>query len=227
MEEGNIKEHRNYLEIEEEKRKRARLVRTTVEGPLLRVVSKAEKVTVKIQPPMPPPLPLHSMPTPYPYLYPSSSQASASYSQPPLFVPMPAAGYYGSPPQYSAPPTAFPQMAFVHHQHGQLYAPPGSAPGQPAPVSQQSFPPPPPPEPIERIETVMKNYVIHENGQDEDATRPLWKDTMTAMFGDHVNWEGLKVYTVKGRPMSKFLYQCWLLMLMTDVLQVAPRRAVR
>ena len=51
MEEGNIKEHKNYLTLEEEKRKKARLVRETVEGPLVRWISKAEKVKVSVEPP--------------------------------------------------------------------------------------------------------------------------------------------------------------------------------
>ncbi|KAI0079073.1 hypothetical protein K474DRAFT_725781 [Panus rudis PR-1116 ss-1] len=52
MEEGNVIEHREYLSVEEEKRKRARLVKQRIEGPLLRWVSKAveEKVTIE-QPP--------------------------------------------------------------------------------------------------------------------------------------------------------------------------------
>ena len=50
-EEGNIREHRDYLKNEEEKRKRARVVRTTIEGPKLRWVSVVEDVKVPIPPP--------------------------------------------------------------------------------------------------------------------------------------------------------------------------------
>jgi len=46
MEEGNIVEHKNYLFVEEEKRKRAHTVRVTISGPLLRWVSRHETVTV-------------------------------------------------------------------------------------------------------------------------------------------------------------------------------------
>ena len=46
MEEGNIVEHRNYLSNEDEKRKRAHVVRPVVQGPLLRWVSKRESITV-------------------------------------------------------------------------------------------------------------------------------------------------------------------------------------
>lgn len=51
-EEGNIREHRDYLKNEEEKRKRARVVRTTIEGPKLRWISRTEKVKVPIPPPL-------------------------------------------------------------------------------------------------------------------------------------------------------------------------------
>ena len=46
MEEGNIVEHKNYLSIEEEKRKRAHAVRATISGSLLRWISRHETVTV-------------------------------------------------------------------------------------------------------------------------------------------------------------------------------------
>ena len=42
MEEDNIQEHRNYLSLEEERRRLARVVRTAVQGPLLRWVTKHE-----------------------------------------------------------------------------------------------------------------------------------------------------------------------------------------
>ncbi|PPQ97028.1 hypothetical protein CVT26_001286 [Gymnopilus dilepis] len=61
-EETNIIEHRDYLKIEDEKRKRARVVRTTTEGPLLRWVSRIEDEKVEIPPPPPPPQPV--APTP-------------------------------------------------------------------------------------------------------------------------------------------------------------------
>ncbi|KAF9523646.1 YL1 nuclear protein-domain-containing protein [Crepidotus variabilis] len=52
-EEGNIREHRDYLKNEEEKRKRARVVRTAVEGHKLRWVSRIEEAKVPIPPPGP------------------------------------------------------------------------------------------------------------------------------------------------------------------------------
>ena len=50
MEAGNITEHRNYLSLEEEKRRKARQIRTSVHGPLLRWVSKSEPVAVEEPP---------------------------------------------------------------------------------------------------------------------------------------------------------------------------------
>jgi len=46
MEEGNIVEHKNYLFVEEEKRKRAHAVRETISGPLLRWISRRETVSI-------------------------------------------------------------------------------------------------------------------------------------------------------------------------------------
>ena len=54
-----------------------------------------------------------------------------------------------------------------------------------------------------RAEEVSKTYIIHETSQDETATRPPWKDTMTAMFGDHVKWEDMRAYVSRGRPLCK------------------------
>jgi hypothetical protein len=61
-----------------------------------------------------------------------------------------------------------------------------------------------PPCPLKPLtESVSKNYVVHETSQDESATRPPWKDTMAAMFGDHVDWENVKAYVSRGRPMCE------------------------
>ncbi|KAF7375065.1 Vacuolar protein sorting-associated protein 72 [Mycena sanguinolenta] len=53
-EEGNIIQHRDYLKLEEEKRRRARVVRPTVQGPLVRWVSRVEEAKIVIPPPPPP-----------------------------------------------------------------------------------------------------------------------------------------------------------------------------
>ena len=85
----------------------------------------------------------------------------------------------------------------------QAQAPRSAQPPQPAaPVD-----PPQPPPPVERKETVAKQYVVHEITQAEKS-RPNWASTMTAMFGDHAEWEKLRVYTSKGRPLSKPITCC-------------------
>ena len=47
-EEGNIAAHKNYLALEEEKRRKAHAVRPAVTGPLVRWVSKGEEIQVPV-----------------------------------------------------------------------------------------------------------------------------------------------------------------------------------
>jgi vacuolar protein sorting-associated protein 72 len=63
------------------------------------------------------------------------------------------------------------------------------------------LPAPPEPQPTERREKVAKNYVVHELSQYEGVPQPPWTETMTAMFGDHVKWDELRVYVGKSRPL--------------------------
>ena len=53
-----------------------------------------------------------------------------------------------------------------------------------------------------RTENVCKNYVVHELSQ-SIPSKPPWKDTMSAMFGEHVQWDQVKVFTGKGRPLGE------------------------
>ncbi|KAF5311818.1 hypothetical protein D9619_003597 [Psilocybe cf. subviscida] len=92
-EEGNIIEHRDYLKNEEEKRKRARVVRTTISGPVLRWVSKTEQVKVPVPPPPPPPPPAVSV---------TASIAPVSPTLPALYR-----GLYGQPYNYATGTTSF------------------------------------------------------------------------------------------------------------------------
>ncbi|KAH9891204.1 YL1 nuclear protein-domain-containing protein [Cubamyces lactineus] len=189
MEEGNIEEHRNYLTIEEEKRRKARVVRTSVNGPLLRWVSKAEETAVQIDPGQVLPPEPSSIPRPpvYPATYPATPSTPA--------IPTGAPGYSYTPATtaYLPPPQASPF---------QQWPPPPPVVYQPLPPPLP-LPPPPPPEPIIRREKVAKQYVVHELEQTEKAARPTWSNTMTAMFGDHADWEHMRVYTTKGRPLSR------------------------
>lgn len=46
---------------------------------------------------------------------------------------------------------------------------------------------------------VASNFVVHEISQ--DATRvPTWESTMKALFGNHVNWNSVKVLSEENRP---------------------------
>ncbi|OSD05709.1 hypothetical protein PYCCODRAFT_1475211 [Trametes coccinea BRFM310] len=203
MEEGNIAEHKNYLTIEEEKRRKARLVRTSVQGPLLRWISKPEEITVVVDPgppPPPPPPPPPALTNPWTQ-YQSSYPATPNHFAPPTGAP----GYSYSPPVSSyippsqpSPHTPFPQWPpQPPPPHVMYHAPPPQPP-----------PPPPPREPIVRKEKVAKQYVVHELEQAEKAPRPSWSSTMSAMFGDHADWENMRVYTTKGRPLSRPVQIC-------------------
>jgi len=151
MEEGNIVEHKNYLFVEEEKRKRAHAVRATISGPLLRWISRRETVSIPVEMQCPPD---------------GGNSPSISTS--------------GGPRAKSAAPQ------------------PGDNADAPQLASSSEF----------RTELASKNYVIHEASQDDAAARPPWKDTMTAMFGDHVKWEDLKAYVSRGRPLSRPVQIC-------------------
>ena len=88
MEEGNIKEHRNYLANEAEKRKRAHVVRTAVKGPLLRWISRREEKKVMVDAPPPPLIPSgqsvypHGYAHVYGHLYPQHSRYSPAAGPP-------------------------------------------------------------------------------------------------------------------------------------------------
>lgn len=154
MEEDNIAEHRDYLSLEEERRRLARVVRANIQGPLLRWVSKREETVVANKEPQ-----MQQPVTPQSQTPLTATNSSLSSKQPERTT-----------------------------SHGFSLSQPGHT------LDHYNFPPI-----SERIE-VCKNYVIHELDQSENAIRPSWHKTMTAMFGDHANWEEMKVYTTKGRP---------------------------
>jgi len=168
-EEGNLVDHRDYLKLEEEKRKRARVVRATIDGPLLRWISKGEDVKIAAEPTPPPP------PQVATFSYTYGSQLFLSNTQTP-------AGSSSSIPNVNSPSV--------------------SQPASSTSVSAPPPPPPPPPPPIERTERVTQNYVVHELGQFANVPKPTWGDTMEAMFGDHVQWEDLRIFVGKNRPLS-------------------------
>ncbi|KAF5361713.1 hypothetical protein D9758_007299 [Tetrapyrgos nigripes] len=317
-EEGNIVEHRDYLILEEERRKKARVVRETVTGPLIRWVSKIEKTKVKevVQPPAP--QPQAQLPS---YLYNYANQLAGLYAQNSTTTPYGQYSYYynfqsgmpsnastagastsaqaqtaststptlpsvsptdsssqtlgasaassSSPAAASATTSSLPMSAIQPTQTSgastsTLPMPPPvtqlpTSPSVPSastsnttptvtpstqPPSQpttynttsttatttynpyisysitshllaslqqqqpQQQPPQPQPQEVERIENVTKNYVVHELGQFDEVPKPQWKETMEAMFGDHVNWEELKVYSGRMRPLGRPMRTC-------------------
>ncbi|KAH7884103.1 YL1 nuclear protein-domain-containing protein [Phlebopus sp. FC_14] len=241
-EEGNIIEHRDYLLLEEEKRARARVVRKSIEGPVLRWISRKEQVKVPVQPiqPVPPPLaghygfiyapgagPLgsggasagttgtHPYTTPFYFYAPPVAQAApkvqesssntpkdASTSTPQVTQPPTTTSSEAPGPSTSSLPTPTPMSSTSNpHQHATLPYPYITANPNPHP-------------PQERTEDICRNYLVHEISQ-VTAVKPPWKDTMVALFGDHVKWEELRVYTGKQRPMSVSILSLSLLLRMS------------
>lgn len=225
-EEGNLVEHKNYLQLEEEKRKRARVTKTAISGPLVRWVSRHEEVKVVIQPPAPPPAHSPAPSTPantshplasyaafgYPYSYayrPGSTYSDylrfhQAYSQG-LYLKS-GSGITGDTQAQSSQQEAgsvVPQMTStsVLTQSTTTSASPAGT------LATQQLAAPQQPQPIEKIETVTKNYVVHELGQHDGIRKANWTETMKAMFGDHVRWDEVKVYTGKGRPMCTFQFK--------------------
>ncbi|KAG5643812.1 hypothetical protein DXG03_009588 [Asterophora parasitica] len=256
-EEGNIVEHRDYLKVEEEKRRRARVVRATVEGPLIRWISRGEEIKVIVPPPPQPtfaPRPpyafaslnssgttMYGQGTPFTYsagVYPHMASGSWSAHYTPAVsssaststaalgaTPGPSTRQMQTQPESTAPtptstptptsqPTAHPistptptQPQITSYQPTynpymmQLQSQSTSSP-YPTAYSAFSASAPPQPQPTERLETVAKNYVVHELAQERGVPKPPWENTMSAMFGDHVKWDEVKVFIGKGRPFT-------------------------
>ena len=213
-EEGNILEHRNYLHLEEEKRARARVVRQSITGPVLRWISKKEHAKVPVPVPLAPAAPVPGMYTPqYGFLHTTGMVPGVQPTVGVAASSVPFVGYVQASPASSnstgalasIPPTpqsTTPAPTLIPT----LYAPPPpTLSAVPGVIQQPASTHPPvsiPPPPIEI--DVCKNYVIHELGQSQTTKKPLWKDTMYAMFGDHVAWEDLRVYMGKNRPLCTY-----------------------
>ncbi|KAF7330398.1 hypothetical protein MVEN_02478300 [Mycena venus] len=208
-EEGNIIQHRDYLKLEEEKRRRARVVRPTVDGPLVRWLSRVEEVKVVVPPPQPPA---------YNYNYGYAAGTTGGYVFPAYQPASAVAGPSSNPmnrnissqTNLSPSSSTLPQPAYNPSN-----VPYRLSPGVP-------FIPYTPATPTTRIEKVARNYVVHEETQNPEILnagrtnrsqnpsnlKPTWTATMTALFGSHVDWEDVKVYTGKGRPMSRPVQTC-------------------
>ncbi|KAJ7903730.1 YL1 nuclear protein-domain-containing protein [Mycena olivaceomarginata] len=192
-EEGNIIQHRDYLKLEEEKRRRARVVRPTVQGPLVRWLSRVEEAKVVVPPP-----PV--------YNYGYAAGASGGY----IFPSYQPASALAGPSHVNILPTA---SSSIPHT---AYTPPPYRPNPAVPYIPYA-----PPTPVTRTEKVARNYIVHEETQNPEVPnsgrtsraptttpKPTWGATMTALFGSHVDWEDVKVYTGKNRPMSRPIQTC-------------------
>ncbi|ETW87755.1 hypothetical protein HETIRDRAFT_378930 [Heterobasidion irregulare TC 32-1] len=184
MEEGNMIDHRDYLRNEEEKRKRAHVTRTVIEGPLLRWISKREELAVIVDPPAVSSDPGHHA---------SQGQTLGDSLDSTLITNTSHAPYSSTGPSQSS---ASPFQPSISHATARPVSPLASSSSH----SNLSK--------VETKETVAKNYVIHEIPRSKDGSKPSWRETMAAMFGDTVKWDELKVYTNKGRPLCRPVQNC-------------------
>ncbi|KAJ2915643.1 hypothetical protein MD484_g4751, partial [Candolleomyces efflorescens] len=183
-EEGNIRDHRDYLKNEEEKRKQARVERATVKGPVLRWVSRVEEVKVVVRtpspdpaPPPPPPLPkakVKAKPIPPPPLPPSIPAATpAPYTlalprsmvYPPGSYPV-STTYYSPQQQQQLSSSAYTQVqpynsTFIFQtwpQSASNYA----MPSPPPPPPPEASAPPPPAVPVSAPSAIVPMVVDPE-----------------------------------------------------------------
>ncbi|KAI6043793.1 YL1 nuclear protein-domain-containing protein [Pisolithus marmoratus] len=217
-EEGNILEHRNYLQLEEEKRARARVVRQSITGPVLRWISRKEQTKERVQIGQPPRM---YMPY-YNFTYPTGVAVQPTVAATTTGT---GGGPFVSyiPPAAEAPPATNESTSSV----ASVLPPNSTSTPQPSvtsaaiptaptpsttllPIPLQSPASTAPPQPLfeDRTIDVCRNYVIHELAQTPSAKKPLWVDTMSAMFGDHVAWGDLRVYVGKNRPLSRPVRTC-------------------
>lgn len=216
MEERNVIEHRDYLKTEDEKRQRARLVRPTIEGRLVRWVSKVEEEIIPIAPPesmMSGAITSHGYTTPLRSSTPYMTPFYTTDPGPPLHWSNSTAAPGPSSP--SAYTSAYP------HPPTLQYSPSPSRPHISS-TSSATRPLEPLPTIVQRKQKIAKNYVVLENAQTEKAPRVTWKQTMEGMFGDHVRWEDMRVYSTKNRPLCELVFR---LLVSSSSLPVRLQRA--
>ncbi|KAL1700902.1 YL1 nuclear protein-domain-containing protein [Schizophyllum commune] len=228
-EEGNVAEHRDYLKREEEKRRKARVAKQKLTGPLVRWVSRAEEVVTRLPDPDAPPPPQTHQPHEDPHVYenyPSTSSAppsalDVSLAELSASSQYPFSGYYSTPEARQT--ITSPSPYYKPHVYAQDTNTAGSShllsPSRPTssmqlyPLTSNAAPsqaPPPTLEPptIEKREKVAKSYLVHELEQSKDAAKPRWSQTMSAVFGDHVEWTSVKAYTSSRRPTGRIRHIC-------------------
>ncbi|GJJ13860.1 hypothetical protein Clacol_008117 [Clathrus columnatus] len=154
LEEENIKSHREYLAVEEERRRKARVVKPVTVGPKVRWRSRIEDVAVTVYDTVPAPHPTVYPPRPP---WPSPYTPGAPYTpyiptlpgQSPAQSPFLYAAYNIPPPPVSAPATTTPQIP-VPPPQPQVSTTTTSAPASadpPPPRLSPSVPPPSTPAP--------------------------------------------------------------------------------
>ena len=241
MEEDNIKSHRDYLVTEEERRRKARVIKPMTVGPKLRWRSRVEDVSVTVYDPVP----VYQSQRPSwtsPFAQAASSPLQNPYSVPPPSHPSstnttqaqhpPQAAQYpfaygtantqdvptGSTPSASkettqaSPPTTqsysnqyyqysyyTPQAQSTHSQY-QPYGPYYSYQPQPRPHLQLH-----PQAQIARkaTEKQTKNYVELLVNEERPQIKPTWREMMNAVFGEHTDWDTVRVYVGKNRPIGE------------------------
>jgi hypothetical protein len=218
MEEGNVTEHRTYLSVEEEKRRRAQVVRPSVHGPLVRWISRAVDAPAIL--PSAGSVGTTAAPRDQssgPHRPSASSAADHGYSKYGFaytgWATTPAVSEllaHGS--AVSTPAPARPDVlpTFVSTSPYPVWPPPRSpgptraathtSPNDLSPVQLVAAPPASMPEETPALERVGKSFVIHELGQSENVSKPTWKQTMRALFGEHIRWDDIRVYVGRGRP---------------------------
>ncbi|KAF9554770.1 YL1-domain-containing protein [Agrocybe pediades] len=149
--------------------------------------------------------------TTFSYYQPYQALESSAYPiwQPPMVPPAQAAQPSAPISQPTPSPNPAPPIATAQSQNPAQESPVVTATSPPdaAPqVSQET--PAAAPEPEYKMETQTKNYIVHELAQRKGHPKPTWMETMTAMFGDHVKWDEIKVFVGKNRPLSRPRQTC-------------------
>jgi hypothetical protein len=190
-------EHRNYLQMEEEKRRRARVVRKVVEGPKIRWISRGEEVRVHVPVPVPAPIP-------YRYGYTGGSgyysyQAVGGQHYPNVVPNTPGSETPHYPNVVTNQPSATLSLSTSTTvlSPTTVYYPNQTQQPQPQTSYYYSAHPPsqqPLPQPVTHLEKFCKNYVVHETSQNQSQThpplKPAWEETMAALFGGDVKMGG-------------------------------------
>ncbi|KAF9268752.1 hypothetical protein L218DRAFT_1048558 [Marasmius fiardii PR-910] len=208
-EEGNLVEHRDYLKSEEEKRRRARVIRENISGPLVRFISRGKEV--KLQETQAPSPLLSSAPSVgpvgYTYTYGFSQTPASGFSTYGQHLSSATTSYYRTEtsqsitiPESMASPLTCSNLPVLQLAPIAPSADYQRGPNKPSAQLEQTI--------GQRDVKVTQNFIIHELGQHDKSPKPQWSETMEAIFGDHVKWEDIKVYSGKSRPLSRVRQTC-------------------